>query len=206
MIDNEINPSKVKRRKQICQYCGDKFYARRSDAKFCTASCRQKNHNDKKVGEAYIDAVILQLHADKEEDVIRKVALRNAVSENLLQIRDPDKNAKFQKLLSELRTLDGAREIIDQIFLYAGLNQIPGHIIRDLTHKTEQIVADLKEKNQIKHKSLADALTLLLELLELKLTEIELTRKKAIKIEIPEPLRTELIKKYAQVKKRLNYV
>jgi beta-mannanase len=190
-------------RRKTCRYCGEDFYAKRSDAQFCTASCKQKNHLDKQSAADYMDTVKFQLRANKETDEKVKQAFLDQIEDNLNAINDPDKHKKFQKLLSVHKILESAKVSIADIFALEQQKQVPLKKLNALIDKIGSELTALKEKDQLKHHFLIELHEMMLEFLQYLASEYELTRKNALNIQIPVELREDLISGHAKIKKMM---
>lgn len=195
------NKLRTPKRKKNCRYCGETFYANRSDAQFCTASCRQKNHLEIKINGDYLAIVKAKLLSEKTNDQKEKSDLLRIVHSNLVEVNDPKKYKKFDTLLAEQRKLVHANESIADFFALEQKTSIKQSGVTKLQHKIDKELAALNEKHSLKYGFLIEAYEMMQEYLDYLTSEYELTRKTALKITFPEDLRTNLIKVHAKLKK-----
>lgn len=57
----------MKNRKKYCKYCGEVFYPKRIDAKYCSPSCRNMGYRAQFNTELYEDSIQVEFKLSSEE-------------------------------------------------------------------------------------------------------------------------------------------
>jgi polyribonucleotide nucleotidyltransferase len=160
---------------------------------------------DNRISEDYPDIVKVKILADKTNDVKQKKDFLLIVETKLNEIDDPDKNKKLNKLLTEQQKLVHANKSLAGMFAVEQNKNTKQTKVTELREKIDEELAALNKKHSLKHDFLFEIYTSMQKFLDYLTSEYELSCKNELKIDLPEKLRTDLIRNHARIKKMAVY-
>jgi len=183
----------------ICRYCNEPIFGKRSDAKFCSARCRQQNYLDKKEDPRIKSMAKLFYDLTSKEPGEHDEHKFGLINTNLSDVIDPSKYHKFDGYVYYLRVLGTAKTVIEQLFKYEkeqGEIQIE---LEELLATISKKVTELKKTNNQKMNFLIAWFTEIANLIRQILSEVKLKSHSGSKFTISETKQQLLISYHAHI-------
>jgi hypothetical protein len=188
---------------QTCHFCGEKIIGKRRDAKFCSASCRQQHHLEKKEGPFIREIAKTSFNIPRNVPEKHQLKMSQANYENLMRIKDPSGIKKHADYLSLLENLDDVKTQIEKLFTFESNEFVSQEELMEFFHEVTEKSSDIKKKNHKNTSFLINLYSAIEMFIRFHLSEMKLTNVLEIQFKLNDDLKQMLIKYHSQIEKKM---
>lgn len=134
-VSINLKPKNMKNYQLKCAYCDSEFESKRSDALFCSDSCRTMNSRDKKKREQLSGAYQLLYEADENNIILTKADLVGMTVEEYIKFLSLYTVKDFSEIKSDLKSqIEENKKLKAKLAFFT--NDFDGGIYLDLDNDT----------------------------------------------------------------------
>jgi len=188
-----------------CYYCGELILGKRSDAKYCTQKCRQKDYLKRNEDGETREFAIMYVKSYDRDDEASEEKFRKQILSLLKKKGKPSEEKRFDILVNFYSLLRKLLSFVEQFFQILTLEKAVRSDLKKLSTDLSIIVEGLMQSSHSEARNIAFETDFLKNLIRNLVSEMQMMHKTTIELDFHDDLRDEMIEFHAKLAEMMEF-